>query len=259
MTIGEAPLGMTIPEASLSMTIPEAPFSMTIGETSLRTTIHEASPKSWRPISYRSSTISYSLSIFVHHDLKTQTQNPNNMKKLFVLAAIALPLLWTSCGDKPEEIQEEVIPQGMVAVDLSNMGHPVKINAPDSASGIMDTMATPNGIQVRVGSKFDLLVNIGGPEEIDLAQQKTLIDFGTNTFTVNDATTLVWETKYGEGDGAVSVYHFYTLVKVGEDTYYVRDNNTNPDNQFKKEDVDRMLEAAKSLRTAAKPVAEPEA
>lgn len=180
------------------------------------------------------------------------------MKKLFIIAALALPLAWTACsgGDKPQE-QQEVIPKGMVAVDLSmgKMGYPLKINAPDSTFGIIDTVVTPGGIQVRVGSKFDLLVNQGGPEETDLAKQKALIestDAGTSTFTVNDATTLVWETKFGE----MSMFHFYTVVKVGNDTYYVRDNNTNTDNQFKKEDVDRMLESAKSLRAKAAPATE---
>lgn len=184
------------------------------------------------------------------------------MKKLFIIAALALPLLWSACGEEKPKEAEEVIPKGMVGVSLEKMGQPVKINAPDSVSGVMDTMATPNGIQVRVGNHFDLLVNLGGPEESDLAKVKALIeatDAGMSTFTVNDATTLVWETKFGEGDGALSQFHFYTLVKVGTDTYYVRDNAFNPDNQFKKEDVDRMLEASKSLRSSKPAAAEPEA
>lgn len=180
------------------------------------------------------------------------------MKKLFILAALALPLMWTACnGDQPEEVQE-VIPKGMVAVDLQPTGVPVKINVPDSTMGILDTASTPNGTKVRVGSKFDLLVNLGGPEETDLAAQKSLIeatDAGMSTFTVNDATTLVWETRFGD----LSMFHFYTVVKVGNDSYYVRDNNMDPNNQFSKEDVDRMLESAKSLRSSVKPATEPEA
>lgn len=184
------------------------------------------------------------------------------MRKLFILAALALPLFFTSCGeDKPAET-EDVIPAGMRAIVLEKMGLPVKINAPDSTAGIVDTMATPGGVQVRVGNNFDVLVNLGGDEDKDLAKVKSLVeatDAGTYTFTVNDATTLVWEAKFGEGDGALSAYHFYTLVKVGEDTYYVRDNSDNPANQFKKEDIDRMLEASKSLRASKAPAAEPEA
>src|ERR1044072_828651 len=98
------------------------------------------------------------------------------MKKLLILAAFALPLVWTACsGDKPE-VTEDIIPKGMVAVNLQNLGQPVKINAPDSSAGVMDTIATPNGIQVRVGNNFDLLVNVGGPEETALAKQKALIE-----------------------------------------------------------------------------------
>lgn len=184
------------------------------------------------------------------------------MKKLFIIAALALPLMWTSCGPDTVEQVEDVIPKGMRAVDIGGMGFPVKINTPDSSFGALDTMSTPNGAQVRVGNNFDLLVNLGGTEETDLAAVKALIeatDAGMSTFTVNDATTLIWETRFGEGDGALSVFHFYTLVKVGTDTYYVRDNSFNPNNQFKKEDIDRMLESAKSLRSTKPAAPAPEA
>ncbi len=184
------------------------------------------------------------------------------MKQLFILAAFALPLFFTSCGEEKSAETEDVIPAGMRAVVLDGMGMPVKINAPDSSAGILDTMSTPNGAQVRVGNNFDLLVNLGGAAEADLAEVKSLIeatDAGKTTFTVNDASTLVWETKFGEGEGALSMYHFYTLVKVGNDTYYVRDNSDNTNNQFKKEDIDRMLEASKSLRASKAAAEAPEA
>ena len=173
-----------------------------------------------------------------------------------MIAAIALPLMWTACGeDKPAET-EDVVPKGMRAVDIGPTGFPVKINVPDSSMGVLDTASTPNGVKVRVGNNFDLLVNQGGAEEADLAAVKSLIeatDAGMSSFTVNDATTLVWETKFGD----LSMFHFYTLVKVGNDTYYVRDNSFDPNNQFKKEHVDKMLESAKSLR-ANKAAAETE-
>lgn len=185
-------------------------------------------------------------------------------KKLLMIAAIVLPLMWTACGPETPVETEDVIPAGMRAVDISkdSMGYPVKINAPDSTNGMLMTMSTPNGYQVRVGNNFDLLVNQGGTEEADLAAVKALIiatDAGTSTFTVEDATTLVWETKFGDGEGALSVYHFYMLVKVGEDQYYIRDNSFEPNNQFKKEHIDKMLESAKSLRAAKAPATEPEA
>lgn len=179
------------------------------------------------------------------------------MKKLFVIAALVPmtigTMMTTSCGASKPDVVEEVIPKGMVAVDLSKLGQPVRINLPDSIAGPLDSLETATGIQLRVGNNFDMLVNAGGAEEGDLAKQKSLIeatDAGMSTFTVNDATTLVWETRFGD----LSMFHFYVVVKIGDAIYYVRDNNTNIDNAFKKEDVDRMLESAKSLR--ANPAAE---
>lgn len=172
------------------------------------------------------------------------------MKKLLMIAAFALPLvMWTACGENKPAQTEDVVPKGMRAVSIKPMGLPVKLNAPDSSVGVLDTMMTPNGAKVRIGNNFDLLVNLGGAEESNLTAMKSLIeatDAGMSSFFVEDSTTLVWETKFGD----LSMFHFYTLVKIGNDTYYVRDNIFDPNNQFRKEHIDRMLEAAKSLRSA---------
>ena len=178
------------------------------------------------------------------------------MKKLLLIAACALPLLWTACsGDTPAE-KEDIVPQGMRAVDLKPMGFTVKINVPDSSIGVLDTMNTPTGIQIRVGNKYDVLVNTAGAEEQDLKKQQEIIkasvDVGETNFLVSDSTTLVWETKFGD----LAQYHFFHLLKRGTDAYYVRDNNSNPENQFKKEEIDKMVESAKSLRLVATPKAE---
>ena len=180
------------------------------------------------------------------------------MKRILFIAAIALPLVWTACsGDKPGET-EDVVPKGMKALSLDDKalhldstGFPVKINVPDSSfyPNIYAT-ATPSGMEVKVGPHFDILVNMGGAEESNLAKQKELIkatDVGESTFIVDDSTALLWEVKFGD----LTVYHFYRVVRIGNEIYYVRDNIDNADNQFKKEEVEKMMESAKSLR--AKP------
>ncbi|GAB4133439.1 MAG: hypothetical protein Fur0041_05680 [Bacteroidia bacterium] len=177
------------------------------------------------------------------------------MKRILLVAALALPLFWTACKGEGGESKEDVVPKGMRAVDLTPKGFPIKINVPDSATGVLDTLDDPSGIEIKVGGKFDVLVNTAGPEEADIAKQKSLIDAadaGTNNYIINDATTLLWETKFGD----LSMFHFYHIVKIGNDTYYVRDNNVNPENQFKKEEVEKMLESAKSLRAKPAPQAE---
>jgi hypothetical protein len=181
------------------------------------------------------------------------------MKRILFIAAISAPLLWASCSGAPGE-KPDVVPAGMKALalddkalHLDSTGFPVKINVPDSAfyPNIYAT-ATANGMEVKVGPHFDLLVNMGGAEESDLAKQKELIkatDIGESTFLVDDTASLLWEVKFGD----LSVYHFYHVVKIGPQTYYIRDNSDNPENQFKKDEVEKMMESAKSLR--AKPSA----
>ncbi len=187
------------------------------------------------------------------------------MKRILFIAAISAPLVWISCsGNKSGGETEDVIPKGMKCLTLNDKslhldstGFPVKINVPDSTfyPSIFAT-ATPSGVEVKIGPHFDMLVNIGGAEEADLAKQKTLIgaaDAGMSTFINSDSSSLEWETKFGD----LSVFHFYSVVKIGTATYYVRDNINNPDNQFKKEEIEKMMESAKSLR--AKPVDAPKA
>lgn len=180
------------------------------------------------------------------------------MKRLLLIAAMASPLMWYACSDATETEAEDIVPAGMKALSLKTLGFPVKINIPDSAYyPTIDTMETPAGVQVRVGNHFDILVNTAGDEEKDLAKMKTVIEAGDElpkTFSVNDSTTLVWETKIGD----VSMgSHFFKLIRTSTGIFYIRDNNTNPENQFKPEEITRMMESAKSLR--ALPAPKPEA
>jgi hypothetical protein len=177
------------------------------------------------------------------------------MKRLLLLAAMATPLMWYACTDSAADTEtEDIVPKGMKALSLKTLGFPVKINIPDSAYyPTIDTLETPGGVQIRVGSHFDILVNTAGAEEMDLAKMKTVIEAGDElpkTFSVNDSTTLVWETKIGDMPMGS---HFFKLVRTSTGVYYVRDNNNNPENQFKPEELTRMLEAAKSLRAIPAP------
>lgn len=172
------------------------------------------------------------------------------MKRIFLLALVAAPLFWTACSGNKTEVTEDIVPKGMIALDLVHMGYPVKINVPDSNYfPVIDSMATPGGAQIHIGQHFNILVNFTAPEDADLEKQKGLItaaDAGMSTFMPGDSSTLVWETKFGD----LSMHHFIHLVKVGDKIYMVRDNN-NSDAQFTKEDIDKMLESAKSLRAHA--------
>lgn len=175
------------------------------------------------------------------------------MKRIFLLAAFA-PFIITSCSNDKTATTEDVVPKGMQAKDLKEQGLPLKINVPDSTNGPAEITETPTGIEVKIGSHFDLMVNTASAEESDIAKLKPVIEAGDElpkTFTVNDATDLQWEINLGDR----TICHFFHIVKIDNTTYYVRDNNNNPDNEFKKEDITRMLESAKSLR--ARPAVAP--
>lgn len=180
------------------------------------------------------------------------------MKRFLLIAAIAAPLLWSSCSGNKQEVQEDVVPKGMKALDLTHLGLPLKINVPDSNFyPVIDTMETPTGIEIKIGNHFDIIVNHAGPDEGDLAKMKPVIEAGDElpkNFTANDSTLLRWEVSITDPPMA----HFYQVIHINGETYFVRDNVNNTDNAFKKEEIDRMVESAKSLR--AKPAAaKPEA
>lgn len=187
------------------------------------------------------------------------------MKRIFLITLLAAPIFWTACSGNKTETVEDIVPKGWVALDLGlnndTAGFPVKINIPDSNYfPTVEKTATANGVEVRIGQHFDILVNTAAAEDIDLEKQKGLItaaDAGTTNFLPGDSATLVWQTKFGDGDGALSMHHFIRIVKVGADNYFVRDNNDNVDNQFTKEDVDKMIESAKSLRPRSAAAEEP--
>lgn len=170
------------------------------------------------------------------------------MKRIFLITLLAAPIFWTACsGDKTEAV-EDIVPKGWIALDLKSLGYPVKINVPDSNYfPTIDSVASATGAQIRLGQHFDIVVNFATPEDADLEKQKGLIsadDAGEQNFLAGDSATLKWETKFGD----LSMHHFIRVVKIGSDTYTVRDNKGNVDNQFSKEDIDKMIESAKSLR-----------
>jgi hypothetical protein len=175
------------------------------------------------------------------------------MKNLiFISTVLTLSFLIQSCGGSGKE-KIQIIPQGQVVQDLSPMGFSLCMNVPDSTTGYAEMTQNAGGIEIRVGNKFDVLVNVAGTEEMNMEQQKALagasVDAATINFTTDTDTLLIWETKFGDLPAQI---HFYRLIKVENDTYYVRDNNQNTENQFSMAEIRRMVEMSRSLRLKPK-------
>jgi hypothetical protein len=177
-----------------------------------------------------------------------QTKSTHPMKRFLFVLAFATPFLWTACsGDPKETVVEDVVPAGMKSINLTSLGMPMKINIPDSSYyPIVDTSETPQGIRIHIGQHFDMYVNTAGAEESNLQEMKKVIEASDElpkNFTVTSDSLLVWANDLG----GAPMNHFFMLIKTASGTYYVRDNKES-ENPFTKEEVDRMMQSAKSLR-----------
>jgi len=163
------------------------------------------------------------------------------LKITLVLALVAGII---SCNGKKGEEQEQLIaPKGMRYLDISKTGMNLFVLTPDSAAGILDTIAQSSGeYLIKVGNSFQISVleNSG-----DIAQRKADI---TNDdvnklkkYITDDATTLVWES----GIADLSEFHFYYIAKIGDRTYVFEDIKGEP---FSQDAVQKMLDACKQAK-----------
>ena len=168
------------------------------------------------------------------------------MKKIiFSLAAISAIIL-VSCGSKDNESQNAEVPQGMMALDLTQYGYPVSINVPDSTAGPLEVVAQSWGaIDIKVGNAFQLSVKDG---QGNIASRKSdIAGDDVNKFKryiTDEPSTLLWESQIMEPE-----FHFYTIVKIGNESYEVEDI---AGEIFSETAVTKMLEAAKAMKAVEK-------
>jgi hypothetical protein len=163
---------------------------------------------------------------------------------LKITLALALVAGIISCNGKKGDEQEQLTaPKGMRYLDISKTGMNLYVLTPDSAAGVLDTIAQSSGeYLIKVGSNFQISVleNAG-----DIAQRKADI---TNDdvnklkkYVIDDATTLLWES----GIADMSEFHFYHIAKIGDRTYVFEDIKGDP---FTQEAAQKMLDACKQAK-----------
>ena len=167
------------------------------------------------------------------------------MKYFFKITLVfALVAGMISCkGNKGNDQEQLTAPKGMRYLDISKTGMNLFVLTPDSASGVLDTIAQSSGeYLIKVGNTFQISVleNAG-----DIAQRKADI---TNDdvnklkkYVTDDATTLMWES----GIADMSEFHFYHIAKVGDRTYVFEDVKGEP---FTQEATQKMLDACKQAK-----------
>lgn len=170
------------------------------------------------------------------------------MKKLFtLLSALTLSVTITSCGGK-ETKQDIQAPAGMVALDLSKYGKQFSLFVPDTVAQKLEiTEQSWGALEVRVGKNFQVSIT-EDPGDIELRKS----DIKSNdvnvfkSFVIEEPLTIMWESAITQPE-----YHFYTIQKVGNNSYVFEDIVPANGEPLSKEAIQKMLDSAKQL--VAKP------
>lgn len=174
------------------------------------------------------------------------------MKKLFtILTAITLGLTFSSCGNK-EDKQDVQAPAGMVTLDLSKYGKQFSIFVPDTTAAKLEiTEQSWGALEVRVGKNFQISIT-EDPGDIELKKS----DVKSNdvnvfkSFVIEEPLTLMWESAITKPE-----FHFYTIQKVGDNTYVFEDIVPANGEPLSKEAIQKMLDSAKQIVAKQKPEA----
>lgn len=166
------------------------------------------------------------------------------MKKIFILlSAFTLSISIASCGSKNEKQNIEA-PAGMVALDLSKFGKQFSVFVPDTTASKLEVVEQSWGaLEIKVGKGFHLSIS-EDPGDIELKKS----DIKSNdvnvfkSFVIEEPLTIMWESSITKPE-----YHFYSIQKVGNNTYVFEDVVPADGEPLSKESVQKMLDSAKKI------------
>ncbi len=166
------------------------------------------------------------------------------MKKLItLLSAFTLSLAIVSCGGKDTKQNIEA-PAGMVALDLSKYGKPFSVFVPDTVASKLEVVEqTWGALEIKVGKAFQLSIT-EDPGDIELRKS----DIKSNdvnifkSFVIDEPLTIMWESEITKPE-----YHFYSIQKIGANTYVFEDIVPADGTPLSKEAVQKMLDSAKKI------------
>ncbi len=164
------------------------------------------------------------------------------MKKALTLLAAPALLLFASCGGP----KEEVIPPGMIKIQLVVAGDTLTMITPDSTKGGLEIVEQPWGAtEVKVGKNFQVSIE-PGEGDITLTKSDIVGDdvYKLQRYIIDEPTLVSWESKIG--DMPNSNFHFYSIAKPGKNSFVVKDVESGE--SYSEKDVQTMIDAAKSLK-----------
>lgn len=166
------------------------------------------------------------------------------MKKLItLLSLITLTITIPSCGGKDTKQNIEA-PAGMVALDLSKYGKQFSIFVPDTTAAKLEIIEQSWGaLEIKVGKNFHISVT-EDPGDMELRKS----DIKSNdvnifkSFIVDEPLTIMWESAITQPE-----YHFYSIQKVGKNTYVFEDVVPADGQPLGKDAIQKMLDSAKQI------------
>lgn len=172
------------------------------------------------------------------------------MKKTFILlSALTISIAFQSCGTKDAK-QEIQAPGGMVALDLSKYGKQFSIFVPDTTAAKLEiTEQSWGALEVKVGKTFHVSIT-EDPGDMELRKS----DIKTNeinvfkSFVIDEPTNIMWESQITTPE-----YHFYSIQKIGTNSYVFEDVVPADGQPIGKESVQKMFDSCKTIIEKKKP------
>lgn len=173
------------------------------------------------------------------------------MKRVIILLIPVLFFSITSCSDSANN--EETVSKegnrlkGFERLDLNEWGYAMSIMVPSDEGEPEVTLMESGSLEIIVGQNFGIEINYG---EGDLALLKSDLQNDlvfTSTIVSEDENTIVYSQNI-ENSGVKTQNHFFHRAVLGTDTYEIKDLARG---EYGEKMIEKMLDAAKSLATAA--------
>jgi hypothetical protein len=169
------------------------------------------------------------------------------MKKTFFLFGLGSVIALASCG--PKKPDAVVVPAGYQLIDLNPYGFSASILIPDSTKITSPVeIKQMAGVEIKRGKLFDIVINTGDGEVVDMTFQKSQIEHEdpkkVKRWIQDEKDGVIYEQQIMDLKPEV---HMYAIQKLGTTNYTIIDNHQS-DEPYAEENVKMMMEAAKSLR-----------
>lgn len=170
-------------------------------------------------------------------------------KHLLPIIAFVYMLALLGCGEKKPNQEAITAPQGMNVLDLSKYGKPFAIFVPDTNNAKLNiTEQSWGALEIKVGNGYAISIS---EEEADFGLRKADIKADEvnrfKSFIVEEPTTLMWESEITQPE-----FHFISVQKIGNTAYTFEDIKSTDAEPFGKENIQKMLDAARSIKEIKK-------